>query len=108
MIPSSTRETFIRLFVNSPAQTSSAIEIAIWDVASVARNRAAARAPEGWPACPFSVESRSGRVLWSAGKSPKRRPVPIVSDGGKAIATAVDARLQRRRRLRRAGARRSR
>ncbi len=27
LMPSSTRETFIRLFVNSPAQTSSAIEM---------------------------------------------------------------------------------
>ena len=48
--PRSTRLTFIRLFVNSPADTSSAIDSAIWVVASEARNRAAVRVPDGWPA----------------------------------------------------------
>ena len=48
---------------------------AICAVASAVRKRAAARAPDGWPAWPLSVETRSGRVLCSAGKSPKSTPV---------------------------------
>ena len=70
---------FIRLFVKSPADTSSAIDSAICVVASIARNRAAERAPDGWPAWPLSVDARSGRVLWSAGNSPNRKPVAIVT-----------------------------
>ena len=61
--PRSTRLMFIRLFVNSPAETSSAIDSAICAVASDVRKRAAARAPDGWPACPLSDDTRSGRVL---------------------------------------------
>ena len=61
-----------------PAQASSVIDSAIWAVASVVRNRWAERAPDGWPAWPLSVETRSGRVLCSAGNSPNRMPVPIV------------------------------
>ena len=69
--PRSTRLTFIRLLVNNPADTSSAIDRAICTVASVVRNRAAARAPDGCPDWPFSVETRSAaltaatRVVWS-------------------------------------------
>jgi predicted permease len=59
--------------------TSSAIEMAIWAVASVARNRAAAFAPEGCPACPFNVGSRSGLVVCNAGKRPNSRPVATES-----------------------------
>ena len=51
---------------------------AICDVASSSRTRAAPFAPDGWPAWFLSVETRSGRVLWSAGKSPKSRPVANV------------------------------
>ncbi len=51
---------------------------AICDVASSSRARAAPFAPDGWPAWFLSVETRSGRVLWSAGKSPKSRPVANV------------------------------
>ena len=90
-MPSSTRLTFIRLLVNSPAQTSSAIEIAIWIVASEARNHFADLPPPGWPAWPFSVVSRLGLVLCQAGNSPKSRPVPIVTRGGEQQHGAVDA-----------------
>ena len=49
--------------MKSPADTSSIIESAICAVASDARNRVAARAPDGCPAWFFSVDTRSGRVL---------------------------------------------
>ena len=45
--PRSTRATFSRLFVNRPAEISSAIDSAICAVASVRRKRAAAFAPDG-------------------------------------------------------------
>ena len=61
--PRSTRLTFIRLLTNNPAEMRSAMESAICEVTSTVLNRAAARAPEGWPACALSVVTRSGRVL---------------------------------------------
>ena len=96
LMPSSTRLTFIRLLVKSPAHTSSAIEIAICD----RRQRRAepfARTcpPPGWPACPLSVVSRLGLVLCQAGNSPKSRPVPIVTRGGEQQHRAVHPDLQR-------------
>ena len=42
-----------------------------WAVANAVRNRAAPRAPDGWPACPLSVDSRSGLELCNAGNRPK-------------------------------------
>ncbi len=72
--------------MKSPADTSSAIESAICAVASDVRNRAAARAPDGWPLWPFSVDTRSGRVLCSAGKRPKSSPVAIERIAAKASA----------------------
>ena len=78
-MPSSTRLTFKRLLVKRPAATSSAIEIAICAVASVARKRAAAFAPDGCPAWPFNVGSKSGLVLWRAGKRPNSKPVATES-----------------------------
>jgi hypothetical protein len=81
--PRSTRVTFIRLRVNRPAATSSAIDSAICAVASDVLNRAAARAPEGWPDWPFMMLWRSGRLLCSAGKIPKSRPVAMVTAAAK-------------------------
>ena len=78
-MPRSTRLRFIRLFVNSPARISSIVESAIWVVARAVRKREAARAPDGWPAVLLIAETRSGRVLWSAGNSPKSRPVVIAT-----------------------------
>ena len=48
------------------------------------RNIAAPRAPDGWPDCPLSVGSRSGRVLCSAGNRPNSKPVPSVSTAANA------------------------
>ncbi len=61
--PRSTRLTLNRLLVKRPADASRAIESAICTVTSPMRKRAAARAPEGWPAVPLRVLARSGRVL---------------------------------------------
>ena len=66
-----------------PAAMSSAIDSAIWTVTSVVRNRDAARAPDGWPACALIVETRSGRVLCSAGNNPNRKPVATDSTAAK-------------------------
>ena len=66
-IPRSTRLTFTRLLINSPADASSVIERASWAVTNPLRNRAAARAPEGWPVLAFNIVTRSGRVLCRAG-----------------------------------------
>ena len=71
----STLLTFSRLFANSPAGTSSAIDIAICTVASVARKRFAAFAPDGCPAWFLSVVASSGLVLCSAGNRPNSSPV---------------------------------
>ena len=46
--------------MKSPAETSSAIDSAICAVASDVRKRAAARAPDGWPAWPLSVDTEIG------------------------------------------------
>ena len=54
-----------------------AIDSAICAVTSVLRNRAAARAPDGWPACALIADTRSGLVACSAGNSPNSRPVAI-------------------------------
>ena len=64
-----------------------------------AEPRGAARAPDGWPACPFSVESRSGRVLCSAGNRPNRRPVPSVSAPRRAAPVPSIVERERRGRL---------
>ena len=93
-----------RLLVKRPAQTSSAIDSAICAVASVVRKRAAARAPDGCPAWPFSVETRSGRVLCSAGKRPNSRPVPSVSTAGEEQHRRVERRAASSRPRRRAAA----
>ncbi len=69
--------------MKSPAEMSSAIDSAICAVTSVVRNRAAARAPDGWPACALIVETRSGRVLCSAGNNPNSRPVATDSTAAK-------------------------
>ena len=103
--PRSTRLTFIRLLMNSPAEMSSAIESAICAVTSDVRKRAAARAPDGWPGAARSVVTRSGRVLCSAGNRPNSKP------GGDATAprrrapppaaartAAIDARVRRQQR----------
>ena len=80
----------MRLFTKNPDAASSSIESAICVVASARRKRDAPRAPDGWPACPFSVERRSGRVLCSAGKSPNSSPVPIVSTAAKSSARGLN------------------
>ena len=46
-----------RLSRNSPAATSSAVDSAIWAATRPARKRAAARAPDGWPALPARAPS---------------------------------------------------
>jgi hypothetical protein len=61
--PRSTRETFRRLRVNSPAPTSSIIDSAICTVARDVRNREADLAPEDCVVWPFRRGMRSGRVL---------------------------------------------
>ena len=71
--------TFSRLIANSPAGTSSAIDIAICTVASVARNRFAVLAPDGCPAWFLRVVASSGLVLCSAGNRPNSSPVLIAS-----------------------------
>ena len=58
--PRSTRLTFSRLLTKKPAAASSAIESAICAVASDERKRAAPRAPDGWPAWPFSADDEIG------------------------------------------------
>ena len=83
--PSCTRLTLTRLLMNRPAATSSVIDRAICAVASVVRNLEAPRAPEGWPAVPFSAETRSARVLCRAGKRPNSSPVASVRAAAKII-----------------------
>ena len=53
------------------------------------------------PDCPFSVDTRSGRVLCSAGKSPKRRPVPMVSAAANRTTGVLELEGEDLRRLRR-------
>ena len=84
--------------MNSPAATSSIVDSTNCAVTKPVRNLAAARAPAGWPAWSFSVEIRSARVLLSAGKIPKSRPVkteiPMVkstTDGSSVNCTAFTA-----------------
>ena len=77
--PRSTRDTFMRLFRNSPADTSSAMDSAICTVTSVARNRVAALPPVSCPAPARITLIKSDRVLCSAGKSPNTRPVTTAS-----------------------------
>ena len=85
-MPRSTRLTLTRLLTKNPAAASSIIDSAICAVASTIRNRLAPRAPDGWPAWFFKVDTRSGRVLCSAGKRPNSRPVPMVSPPAKSSA----------------------
>ena len=61
--------------MKSPAPIRSAIESAIWTVTSDARNRSAPRSPASLPELLRSAVTRSGRVLESAGASPKSTPV---------------------------------
>ena len=63
---------FSRLFGNSPQTSSSAIDSAICAVASVTRKRAAAFAPDGWPAFAFSADTRLGRVTAKSRRQPEQ------------------------------------
>ena len=89
LIPSSTRLTLIKLLRKKPDAASSSIDNAICVVARASRKREAPRAPEGWPDALFSVEIRSGRVLCSAGNSPKSSPVPTVSAAAYSMASGL-------------------
>ena len=81
--PRSTRLTLNRLLAKRPAATSSAIESAICAVASEVRKRAAAARARRLAGLALERRRRrSGRVLCSAGKRPKSRPVPSVSAAG--------------------------
>jgi hypothetical protein len=75
--PRSTRLTFMRLLIKRPADTRRAMERAICAVTREARNRAAERAPAGWPEFALRMVTRSARVLCRAGYIPKRIPVPM-------------------------------
>jgi hypothetical protein len=59
------------------------VESAICAVTSDSRKRDAAREPVSCPVFARMVETRSGRVLWSAGNMPKSSPVPIASAAAK-------------------------
>ena len=93
--------TFSRLIANSPAGTSSAIDIAICTVASVARNRFAALAPDGCPAWLLSVVASSGLVLCSAGNRPNSSPVLTASRPANASIAGIQLEGHQRRSLRR-------
>ena len=72
--------------MKSPAETSSAIESAICAVTSDVRKRAAPRVADDFPELSRSAVDEIGRVLWSAGNRPNRRPVAIDSSPANAIA----------------------
>ena len=56
--------------LDEPAEMSSVIESAICAVTSAVRSLAAARDPDGCPACALRAHTRSGLVLASAGNRP--------------------------------------
>src|ERR1700722_15580254 len=68
-------ERFDRVRANSPADIRSRSEIAIWAVTSVLRNALAEPVDPVWPDWLLSARTKSGCVLWRAGKSPNARPV---------------------------------
>src|ERR1700689_1171696 len=73
--PTSTVERFTSVRANRPAHTSRRSEMATCPVTSDLRSRLAEPVALDWPDWLFSVGTRSGRVLWRAGNSPKASPV---------------------------------
>ena len=97
--PRSTRLTLNRLRVNRPADTSSAIDSAICAVASDVRKRAADRAPDGWPLCPFE---RRDQIRPRAVQRRKQSEQQTRADGqrrGEQHDDRVDRQVHRVRRL---------
>ena len=74
--PRSTRLTLVRLLPNSPAAASSAIESATCATTSDVRNLAAEARAGQLARSGAKRRHEIGRVLCSAGKSPKSKPVP--------------------------------
>src|SRR5579862_6833807 len=68
-------DRFARLRANRPAPISRSSETATCAVTSDLRNLLAEPAELDWPDWLLRAGTRSGRVVWSAGKSPNARPV---------------------------------